>query len=350
MAVALGGRTALLVLDGAERADNLPRLLDRCSALTAVLITSRDADDVYEEEIAVSEFNREEAVSLLQEWGGARAANPEEAGAICDLVGDLPLAVALAGKYIRRKKRTAAAYLQWLRDEGLGALDHGHRRRDSVPLLLDRSLDEVALLAPEARDIVAVLGVLALAPVSEAALVAALDDGSVTICAARWMSWSATGCCAYRRTASWADTYQLAHALLHQYAGERMDVAPAALERLASYYNRFARTHREEGLPGYTLPRHRPPPHHGPAAPPGSGRTVVGAQSTGLGHRGLSRCARLQRRSGEGAALSAWPRRAPSARAGTRAATWAIWASPTTTSARSSTAIDHSPAGPGHLP
>ena len=32
MAVRLGGRTALLVLDGAEAADNLPKLLERCAA------------------------------------------------------------------------------------------------------------------------------------------------------------------------------------------------------------------------------------------------------------------------------------------------------------------------------
>ena len=80
--------------------------------------------------------------------------------------------MALAGQYLQQSQTDAAEYLAWLRESGLDALDFGHRRRDSVPVLLRKSLDR---MAPTANDIVAVLGALGLAPVPREAVAAALD-------------------------------------------------------------------------------------------------------------------------------------------------------------------------------
>jgi tetratricopeptide (TPR) repeat protein len=261
--VALGARVALLVLDGAEAADNLPKLLDR-RGRSGVLITSRHKRDVHGHEVALHRLSTAEAVALLQGVGGERAddATAEAvallqgvggeraddataAAAVCELVGNLPLAVSLAGHYLLESGTGAAEYEAWLRRAGLEALDFGHRRRDSVPVLLDKSL---AHLPDAAREVVAVLGALALAPVGVEPPAAALERDADAL---RRPLAALTAYDLLRRDGDGG--YRLSHPLLHEYARERLTVEPAALARLAEYYNQFARVHREEGPPGYRL-------------------------------------------------------------------------------------------------
>jgi tetratricopeptide (TPR) repeat protein len=239
---ALGARVALLVLDGAEAADNLPKLLDR-RGRSGVLITSRAKGDVHDIDIPVRRLSPDEAVALLQQWGREQAADRDAAAAVCELVGNLPLAVTLAGQYLWASQTPAAEYLDWLRESGLEALDFGHRRRESVPVLLGGSLDRMSAAA---RDAVAVLGALALGPVGVEPLAAALDQPAAAL---RQPLADLTGYGLLRRDGG----YRLGHPLLHQYARQRLAVAPAALTRLASYYTQFAKTHGSEGPSGYRL-------------------------------------------------------------------------------------------------
>jgi hypothetical protein len=104
---ALSGRTPLLILDGAEEADNLDALL-RVRGNSGVLITSRSRKDVRHVEIEVSRLPIEDAISLLQVWGKQWADDDTAARAICELVGNLALAVRLAGAYLHESSQYAA--------------------------------------------------------------------------------------------------------------------------------------------------------------------------------------------------------------------------------------------------
>jgi hypothetical protein len=104
---ALAGRRALLLLDGAEQADDLPAVMairDRCG----VLVTSRRHADAVSGWQDIFPLPVEEAVKLLQAWGRQRAEDTPVVQRICALVGYLPLAVRLVGSYLRTTGREAA--------------------------------------------------------------------------------------------------------------------------------------------------------------------------------------------------------------------------------------------------
>ena len=105
---ALSGRTALLVLDGAESADDLEAvraIRGRCG----VLVTSRAREDALAAREDIHPLPLDDAVTLLRAWGGSRAADEQAARRICELVGELPLAVRLAGSALAKMKWTPAS-------------------------------------------------------------------------------------------------------------------------------------------------------------------------------------------------------------------------------------------------
>jgi hypothetical protein len=135
---ALGERVALLVLDGAENADDLGAVLSvagRCG----VLITTRRHTDAPAGWEDIHPLPNPQAVELLQAWGGDCVADVEAAARICTLVGALPLAVRLAGRYMAQRGEEAADYLEWLERTPLLALHFGDRQRESAQVLMDRS-------------------------------------------------------------------------------------------------------------------------------------------------------------------------------------------------------------------
>ncbi len=140
---ALAGRTALLLLDGTEVVDDLNSVLEirgRCG----VLVTSRQRKQAVAARCDITPLPVDEAVQLLQAWGGGRAADATAAEQVCRLVDGLPLAVQLAGKYMAEREENVAVYLGWLSKTPLAALDHGQRRLESVPVLLARSAAQVS--------------------------------------------------------------------------------------------------------------------------------------------------------------------------------------------------------------
>ena len=102
------------------------------------------------EVITIAPLPTDEAVKLLRAWGGDRAENEEAARQICEMVGGLPLAVRLAGRYLSETGEPASEYLEWLKETPLEALDQGKRKLESVPLLIRRSLDQVSEAARNA--------------------------------------------------------------------------------------------------------------------------------------------------------------------------------------------------------
>ncbi|MBI1882051.1 MAG: tetratricopeptide repeat protein, partial [Chloroflexi bacterium] len=238
---ALSSRQALLLLDGAEDADDLPAVLEVAGSC-GVLVTSRKRKDAADERQDIQPLPTGEAVKLLRAWGQEQAADTRAAEQICQLVGRLPLAVRLVGKYLDETDETAAEYLAWLEKTPLEALDQGRRRLESVPVLLQESLAQVS---ETARQVLGVVGLLALAPFGREPVAAALGlvEGQVRQPLGELVSFGLL-----LRS---GEGYEVSHALIHTYAQERVQPEAEAVRRLAEYYTALAEVESKKGLPGY---------------------------------------------------------------------------------------------------
>src|SRR5260370_24685554 len=97
----------------------------------------------------------EEALSVVQAFGGERAADAAATSQICAHVGNLPLALRLVGRYLAQQEEEAAEYLAWLQRAPLQAMEQGSSQHESVRLLLERS---VARLSAPAHQVLTLLG------------------------------------------------------------------------------------------------------------------------------------------------------------------------------------------------
>jgi len=248
---ALAGKQALLILDGAEETADLGAVLDVRGGC-GVLVTSRARRDALATRQDVEPLEATDAVELLRKWGGDRAADTHATRQICQLVGRLPLAVRLAGRYLAETGESAAGYLEWLRETPLDALDHGQRRHQSVRVLLEKSLAQVS---DAARQVLAVVGLLALAPFDREPIAAALDlpPNQLHKPLGELVSYGLLlppsspppgGIEGGLR-------YTVSHALVHTYAQECCRPADEIAGRLAGYYDTLARDQRELGPQGY---------------------------------------------------------------------------------------------------
>jgi tetratricopeptide (TPR) repeat protein len=238
----LSGRVALLVLDGAENADDLQAVLSvagRCG----VLVTSRPHPLVSSEWTDVRPLEDTEAAELLQAWGGDCASDEVAVARICELVGRLPLALRLAGHYLARCQQDAGDYLTWLEKSRLAALDFGKRQHESVPVLMERSIGQVSQAA---RAALGVAGVLALASFDRTAVATALE---VSVPAAGRALGELVDYGLLLRNEE--GRYQASHALVHTYAREGLAPPVEVIERLAAHYAAFAREQSQLGREGY---------------------------------------------------------------------------------------------------
>lgn len=223
---ALAGRRVLLILDGTEQADEL-RLITDIRDQCGVLVTSRSRQDQIDHRVDVTPLPIEDAVALLQAWGGMRASDLTAAHQIAELVGRLPLALRLVGRYLTQNEENAGDYLIWLADTPLGALDQGKRREQSVPLLLTRSLEQVSETARRALGLV---GLLALASFTSEPIAVALQLSANE-------SRQAFGeLVNYGLLLRQTEAYEVSHALIHTYAHERLLPEIETVTRLADYY------------------------------------------------------------------------------------------------------------------
>jgi tetratricopeptide (TPR) repeat protein len=131
----------LLVFDNCEDEDLLNTWLPPTGGCR-VLVTSRRSS--WDETLGVAElplnvFSRQESVELLRKYCSDLAADSPELDAIADELGDLPLALDLAGRFLRRYRRevTPSAYLAAIRQPDL--LEH-------------RSLREARGISPTRHD------------------------------------------------------------------------------------------------------------------------------------------------------------------------------------------------------
>lgn len=245
---ALAGRRALIVLDGAEACDDLQTVLSVTGG-SGVLITSRRHSDAPEDYSDLPPLPEDKAIELLQAWGKEMASDEGICRSICTLLGRLPLAIFLAGRYLAHRCQIAGDYLAWLKETPLEALELGKRQHESIPLLMEHSLKQVS---DQASACLGLAGVLAMRPFPPEAVAAALQITSLQ---------------ANNRLGELVDygllmrpdvCYQVTHALAHTYARERLDVPKDVLARLAQHYDSLSRVHVELGLAGYVrLDAHR---------------------------------------------------------------------------------------------
>ena len=238
---ALRGKQALLILDGAEKTSDLSLIL-KLRGRCGILITSRKRQDASEKLVTMPPLKLTDAMSLLSQWGGQWAADQKAVRRICTLVGGLPLAVRLAGRYLAQQHEFAPIYAQWLADTPLEMLDQGERRKDSVPILLEHS---VVQLEPIAIQIVRVIGIISTLPFAREHLAAAL---SLPLDVVRSGLEQLVD---FGFLVRIEERYQVSHVLIHTYARHRLPPHQKTTRQLATYYNQWIRVQTQQGLEGY---------------------------------------------------------------------------------------------------
>ena len=106
-----------------------------------MLVTSRRRTDAPDPayRLDLQPLAEQEAMSVVQAFGGVQAADVTATSRICERVGNLPLALRLVGRYLAEQEEEASDYLAWLQNTPLSALDQGTSRQESVPVLLERT-------------------------------------------------------------------------------------------------------------------------------------------------------------------------------------------------------------------
>ena len=240
---ALNGRQALIVLDGTEAASDLGDILS-ITGSCGVLITTRRHADAPADFSDLFPLPLDKAAELLQAWAGPMASDGQTCGSICNLLGGLPLAIFLGGRYMAHRRQLADDYLIWLEKTPLEALDLGERQHQSIPLLIKHSLLQVS---DQAQSCLGLTGVLALKPFEPQVIATALEIATED--ANRSLGELVDFGLLMR-----PDTrYQITHALAHAYARERLAPPGNALARLAKQYDEFIRKQTELGPCGYLV-------------------------------------------------------------------------------------------------
>ncbi len=239
---ALAGRQALLVLDGTEAVDDLEAILSVAGSC-GILITTRRHSDAPADWSDLPSLPMEQAIQLLKFWGHEWVADEAASKYICELVGCLPLAVQLVGRYLAYRCQLAIDYLDWLKETPLVALDMGQRQHQSIPLLMERSLAQVD---ESARTCLGVIGILAIEPFNPELIAIALEITEQE--ANRILGVLVDYGLLIRPNFS----YQVTHALIHTFAREKLVPRNSALVRLAYHYYDFVITQSSIGLSGYS--------------------------------------------------------------------------------------------------
>lgn len=236
----MASKQALLILDGAEEASDLSAVL-KLRGGCGVLITSRKKEDAQGVRLNIKPLEDEAAAQVFRGYSGV-AADDETAAAICKLLDGWPVALRIAGRYLRRTKESAADYLEWLEQEPFKELAGGKHQEENAALLLRRS---VAQVSDDARLALSLAGTLAFAPIAREPVAAILD-------ADERRARNALGeLVNYGLLERKAERWQTSHALIHTYVRSELALSKESLERLALYYIFFCAEQSKAGVKGY---------------------------------------------------------------------------------------------------
>ena len=238
----LADKRALIILDGAEEADDLPAVL-RCCGGCGVLITSRKRSDAPGSLFQVKRLDELPAAEAFRLYSNTDA-DKDTVKAICEQLGGWPLALRIAGQYLRNTGESATEYLRWLEKEPLKELGDGEHQDENAALILRRSVEQVS---GNARLTLRIAGALAFAPIAREPVAVILDGDERH--ARKALNELALYGLLERRGQRW----QVSHALIQTFARSEQPLSRDRLERLAAYYIDFCETQSAAGLPGYAL-------------------------------------------------------------------------------------------------
>ncbi|MCI5194387.1 MAG: tetratricopeptide repeat protein, partial [Candidatus Electrothrix sp. AU1_5] len=266
----LANKQALIILDGAEEADDLPAVL-RCCGGCGVLITSRKRSDAPGKLLKVKRLDELPAEEAFRLYSGTTA-DKATVQAVCQQLGGWPLALRIAGQYLRNTDESAADYLRWLETEPLKELGGGKHQEENAALLLRRSVEQVSW---KGQFVLNIIGLLAFAPFTERPVTFFIKNVNYStpweFC--KWVKRRI----AHRKT--WLVHYtdedsrfcrkvlnelvdfgllekrdkgwQVSHALIHVYVRSKIPLNRWLLKGLAQFYIVFAQEQSKLGLEGY---------------------------------------------------------------------------------------------------
>ncbi|MCI5181876.1 MAG: tetratricopeptide repeat protein [Candidatus Electrothrix sp. AW1] len=266
----LANKQALIILDGAEEADDLPAVL-RCCGGCGVLITSRKRSDAPGKLLKVKRLDKLPAEEAFRLYSGTTA-DKATVQAVCQQLGGWPLALRIAGHYLCKTDESAADYLRWLETEPLKELGDGKHQQENAALLLRRSVEQVSL---KGQFVLNIIGTLALAPFTERPVTFFIKTFNYStpweFC--KWVKRRI----AHRRT--WLlhytdkdsrfcrkvlnelvdfgllekrnEGWQVSHALIYVYVRSKIPLNRWLLKGLAQFYIVFAQEQSKLGLEGY---------------------------------------------------------------------------------------------------
>ncbi|MCI5219969.1 MAG: tetratricopeptide repeat protein, partial [Candidatus Electrothrix sp. LOE2] len=243
----LSGRKALIILDGAEQADDLKAVLDLRSTC-GVLITSRKRDDALGFRLDLTPLEEQPAAEVfrLHSKGTARCAptttDDASVQGICKILDGWPVGLRIAGRYLGSTGESAADYLQWLEKEPFKELGDGTHQEENAALLLRRS---VAQVSDDARLALGMAGCLAFAPIARKPVAYVLEGDE------RRARKALSELVNYGLLEMKGERWQISHALVHTYARTELALSTDALKRLAKLYMFFCYTVSKEGVQGY---------------------------------------------------------------------------------------------------
>ncbi|RME99759.1 MAG: hypothetical protein D6768_14345 [Chloroflexi bacterium] len=255
---ALSNRRVLLVLDGAELADDLPGILAACNEC-GVLVTSRTCVDSITDQFPVGPLPAEAASQMFKAWAGWQT--DDVTARIAGLLGGLPLAIRLAGQFVSAQKINAADYLAWLETTPLPQMSTEERPQNVLPLVLDYSLGQVS---ETARQALAVAGLLTLAPFDPEAVykTLAIQPGHGLVSAIRGLfqqkqprqvpqvRLALRELSKYGLLWWFGERFEISHPFIYTYAKQNLTPPPKAIRRLATYFMALAWEHGAAGPKG----------------------------------------------------------------------------------------------------
>jgi tetratricopeptide (TPR) repeat protein len=236
----LANKRALLILDGAEEADDLPALL-RLRGGCGVLITSRKRSDAHGARLDLKPLAEQDAAAVFRQYSGVAADDASVQG-ICKILGGWPVGLRIAGRYCSSTGESAAGYLRWLEQEPFKELASGEHQEENAALLLRRS---VAQVSDDARLVLGLAGCLAFAPIARAPVAAILESDE------RRARTALNELVNYGLLEKREERWQISHALVHTYARTELAMSKESLERLAGWYINFCEAASAEGVKGY---------------------------------------------------------------------------------------------------
>ncbi len=216
----------------------------------------------------------EQAQEALRAWCG-EAGDQEAIEQIAGLLGGWPVALRIAGHYLRSTGEPATDYLRWLHEEPFQELGEREEKQAAImAVLMGRSVDQ---LSKGARIALEIIGTMALAPFNEGAVVSLLKNFNYGSIWGRFRLFKSL--LVHRKT--WfvhytdkdlrfchkvlnelvdmgllerqEEGWQVSHSLIYVYVRREMPLLDVAHKLLAWYYRDFFEKQSKVGPEGYAL-------------------------------------------------------------------------------------------------